>query len=324
MADNTTLPGTGEVIRNIDKLGKKTQVVTLDLGGSGAESLIAGSIPVTGAFYQATQPVSGTVGVSGSVAVTGSFYQATQPVSGTFWQTTQPVSGTFWQATQPVSIASMPTTPVTGSFWQATQPVSGTFWQATQPVSIASMPSTPVTGTFWQTTQPVSLASLPALAAGTNNVGRMTPATLVARTLVTINYNATNAAAADTLLATLSVNRAGTVTTGQTSVAVTSGKTLRLTGALIFCRTTTAALPWGVLTLRMNPSGAAVIGSGVVAQFGASGTAAVIGNAGSTNPCFDEGLEFSGTQQIGLSYANNVATNVTAITLFGYEYTTPS
>lgn len=58
------------------------------------------------------------------------------PVSGTFYQATQPVSlasvpshavtGTFWQATQPVSIATMPSTPVTGTFWQATQPVSGT------------------------------------------------------------------------------------------------------------------------------------------------------------------------------------------------------
>jgi hypothetical protein len=40
----------------------------------------------------------------------------TQPVSGTFWQSTQPVSisgsvavtGTFWQSTQPVSIATAP------------------------------------------------------------------------------------------------------------------------------------------------------------------------------------------------------------------------
>jgi hypothetical protein len=36
-------------------------------------------------------PVAGTVGVT-----------------GTFWQATQPVSGTFWQATQPVSAVSLP------------------------------------------------------------------------------------------------------------------------------------------------------------------------------------------------------------------------
>lgn len=79
--------------------------------------------------------------------------QSAVPVTGTFWQATQPVSlasvpshavtnaGTF-----AVQVTSAPTTAVTGTFWQATQPVSGTFWQATQPVS----------GTFWQATQPVS------------------------------------------------------------------------------------------------------------------------------------------------------------------------
>ena len=62
MSDDTlinkaTEPG-GSIVRDIDKGGKKTQVVTLDLGGSGAESLVDGAIPVTGAFYPATQPVS--------------------------------------------------------------------------------------------------------------------------------------------------------------------------------------------------------------------------------------------------------------------------
>ena len=41
--------------------------------------------PVSGTFWQATQPVSGTVAVSSAptTAVTGTFWQATQPVSGT-------------------------------------------------------------------------------------------------------------------------------------------------------------------------------------------------------------------------------------------------
>lgn len=50
MADNTTLNtgSGGDVTRSIDKSGVKTQVVTLDLGGSGAESLPSGTIPVSG------------------------------------------------------------------------------------------------------------------------------------------------------------------------------------------------------------------------------------------------------------------------------------
>ena len=74
--------------------------------------------PVSGAFYQATQPVS----IAASVAVTGAFYQTTQPVS---IASALAVTGTFFQTTQPISIASMPSTPVTGTFWQGTQPVSG-------------------------------------------------------------------------------------------------------------------------------------------------------------------------------------------------------
>jgi hypothetical protein len=37
------------------------------------------SLPVTGTFWQSTQPVS----LASSVAVTGTFWQSTQPVSGT-------------------------------------------------------------------------------------------------------------------------------------------------------------------------------------------------------------------------------------------------
>lgn len=50
--DNTTLlPGAGgDTIRDIDKGGGvKTQVVVLDLGGSGAESLLTGTLPVSAA-----------------------------------------------------------------------------------------------------------------------------------------------------------------------------------------------------------------------------------------------------------------------------------
>lgn len=124
-----------------------------------------GTQPVSGSLT--CNAGTGTFAVSGPLTdtqlrltpleVSGTFWQATQPVSGTFWQATQPVSGTFWQATQPVSgtvTATGPLTdtqlrltpvPVSGSFYQATQPVSGTFWQATQPVSGTVIATGPVT-----------------------------------------------------------------------------------------------------------------------------------------------------------------------------------
>jgi len=58
------------------------------------------------------------------------------------------------------SVTISGTVPVSGTFWQATQPVSGTFYQATQPVSLTS------------TT--VTVSSLPALAAGTAQIGSVT------------------------------------------------------------------------------------------------------------------------------------------------------
>ena len=179
------------------------------------------TFPVTGTFWQATQPVS--------LAALPSLPTGSNTI-GAISNTTFGVTGTFWQATQPVSIASMPTTPVTGTFWQATQPVSsasaasmptlsyGAVTTAapaytnatnnvlslttagalrvdnsavTQPVSIASMPSTPVTGTFWQSTQPVSLAALPALPTGANTIGSIANTSFIATQATAANLNAT-------------------------------------------------------------------------------------------------------------------------------------
>ena len=112
----------------------------------------------------------------------------------TIANTSVTVNGTFYQATQPVSLASVPThgvtlasTTVTVSSLPAlaagtaqigsvtasisgTVPVSGTFYQATQPVSLASVPTHGVT--LASTT--VTVSSLPALAAGTNQIGSVT------------------------------------------------------------------------------------------------------------------------------------------------------
>lgn len=109
--DGVSVPATGDGTNGLDVDVTRVQgTVTVGDGGS-TLSVDDGGGSLT---------VDGTVGVSGSVAVTGTFYQATQPVSGTV-----AVTGAY-QATQPVSLATAPTTPVTGTFWQATQPVSGT------------------------------------------------------------------------------------------------------------------------------------------------------------------------------------------------------
>lgn len=153
--DGVSVPASGDATYGLDVDVTRVQgTVTVGDGGS-TLSVDDGGGSLT---------VDGTVGVSGSVAVTGTFYQATQPVSGTV-----AVTGAY-QATQPVSLATAPTTPVTGTFWQATQPVSGTVGvtgvatAANQlpdghNVVVTSAPTTAVTGTFYPATQNVDVTA---------------------------------------------------------------------------------------------------------------------------------------------------------------------
>jgi hypothetical protein len=67
MADNTTLPGTGDVIRDKDRAGIKTQIVALDLAPGGAETLMNGTMPVS-----ETDGASVTLGATTDAAVTTS------------------------------------------------------------------------------------------------------------------------------------------------------------------------------------------------------------------------------------------------------------
>lgn len=80
MADNTTLNvgASGDVIRDIDRSGVKTQVVQLDAGGSSAESLVSAANPMpaypppftqTGTFTATGQTVQFAAGLKGACTV---------------------------------------------------------------------------------------------------------------------------------------------------------------------------------------------------------------------------------------------------------------
>jgi hypothetical protein len=153
------------------------------------------SIPVTGTFWQATQPVSGTVtsnqggapwtvkpdGTAWAMTTTSANVNVTNtvPVTGTFWQATQPVSGTVTvtQAT-PANLNATVTGTVTanqGGTWtvQPGNTANTTAWLVT-----GTGGTFPVTGTFWQATQPVSIAAtvnVSAAQSGTWTVQQGTP-----------------------------------------------------------------------------------------------------------------------------------------------------
>jgi hypothetical protein len=137
------------------------------IGGTVTVSLVSttitGTVAVTGAFYQATQPVSGSVSISN--------FPSTQAVTGTFWQATQPVTGAFYPATQPVSNAALSEMSFTNYGSPAVEALNT---YVVNPISVAFPSSLAVTGTFWQATQPVSgsvsVSNFPATQAVTGTV----------------------------------------------------------------------------------------------------------------------------------------------------------
>lgn len=235
--------------------------------------------------------------------------------------------------------------PVSGSFYPATQPVSGTFWQATQPVSIASMPSTPVTGTFWQATQPVSIGATVAVSGPVTDAQlRASAVPVVAPTLTKGTQAATglstqhlrdagraivNAATAiagvtavtSEALLTLAISRDAAATANATTIAVTSGKRLRIIGITAGVISSAAAVISARVCLRMNPSGAAAASSPILAILPLSQQAAALAQAGDTCVLmFSEAIEISGTMQVGLSQVASVTTGTIWASLIGYEY----
>lgn len=151
------------------------------------------AIPVTGTFFQATQPVSATslplptgaaTEATLATVLTTAAFQArintlgqktmanSTPVVIASDQSALPVTGTFFQATQPISAVALPLP--TGAATEATlggvltttafQARINTLGQKTManstPVVLASDQSAiSVTGTFFQATQPVSIAA---------------------------------------------------------------------------------------------------------------------------------------------------------------------
>jgi len=117
---------------------------------------ISGTVPVSGTFYQTTQPVSLTT-LPALVAGTAQIGSVTASISGTV-----PVSISSVTIGNSITIGSIVTHGVTIANTSVT--VNGAFYQAIQPVS----------GTFYQATQPVSLTTLPSLVASTAQIGSVT------------------------------------------------------------------------------------------------------------------------------------------------------
>lgn len=138
------------------------------------------------------------------------------------------------------------------------------------------------------------------------------------RQRVSIVFQSTATATPDTLLS-LVKSTAGVAAGGATTIAVASGKTLRITSMTFSLQDGGAAASLATFNLRVNPAGAAVLGS--QSEFRVDiATAALIGATGAINVPIPDGFELSGTQQLAVSCAASATTNILSVTLTGYEY----
>jgi hypothetical protein len=122
-------------------------------------------------------------------------------------------------------------------------------------------------------------------------------------------------------LLSLNISRDAAATAAATTHAVTSGKRWRITGLVASVRSSAATVLSGRVSLRMNPSGAVTATSPIIAIASMTQQAAALAEAGDTcTIMFPDGIEFSGTMQIGLSQVCSGTGGVVYASLIGYEY----
>ncbi len=175
---------------------------------TGSTVNIAGTVPVSGAFFQATQPVS--IAGTPNVRVTNSSFSVTGSTMNVNVNGTVPVSGTFWQATQPVSIAS---------------PISAN-------ATVLNVATVTVSGT-----PSVTLGA--ALPAGSNNVGTVSGSTVsVSNTVNSRSVNVSTVVvqsmpAVTVSLSTVTITNSSFSIVGVSSVSIVNPTlTTQLTGTL--------------------------------------------------------------------------------------------
>jgi hypothetical protein len=201
------------------------------------------SITVDGTFWQTTQPVSGTVTINaiptgtnsiGNIGTVSTVTNLSQ-LGGTAISMN---TGVRDAGTQRVTIATNDSVPVTGTFWQATQPVSG-------PLTDTQLRASAV---------PVSLASLPALATGSNTIGAVNIA--ASQTLATVTTVSTVTNLSQLGGTAISMNTGGR-DAGTQRVTIATDDIVPVTGT--FWQATQPIS--GTVSINSIPTGANAIGS---------------------------------------------------------------
>lgn len=120
-------------------------------------------------------------------------------------------------------------------------------------------------------------------------------------------------------LATMSINRGGTVTTAA-SYTVTTGKTLRIQAmnATVLDTTTTAAS--GRVRLRAAATVSATSGILVPLDIGNFPGTAAAGLGATADYSFPDGIEVAAGQQVGISQLMSSTSSTVTVSVVGFEY----
>lgn len=284
------------------------------------------------AAYNPNNP-NGQATMAGSAPVVIASNQSAIPVTGTFWQTTQPVSiatmpttpvtGTFWQATQPVSIATLPSL-VASSAIIGKVGIDQTTPGTTNLVSIGT------TGTVGLNagTNSIGTVQQAAITKGTQGTTGVTVQQLRDAGRNQVHYYTlipVLTTATDTLQSLTGTKAGATVTATTTPAVVTTGKTFRVTRfAATYVATATSG--YAIARLRFNTGGVVAITSPVAATIAVGSTTPGTANAtGQVEADLDEGWEFAAGTGVGISVQGFAAVTATAVgyamvSLTGYEY----
>lgn len=245
------------------------------------------------------------------------------------------VTGTFFQATQPVSMAAN-TPDVTDRAGRALGTIANTTFGAT-----LAAETTKVIGTV-NLAAAQTLAALTAitnaLPAGSNSIGTTPGPALTKGTQGTVGHSTQDLKDAGRVMVTYSATALAGVTTetlinltplrdlvagtAATSHAVTAGKRLRLQSISLTLRSTSTVNVGAIVRFRLL-AGTVLVGSPVhnsLACMSSNLATAVIGNARSEQVQFPEGLELSGTMQLGLTQLASATSATLDIHVTGYEY----
>lgn len=119
---------------------------------------------------------------------------------------------------------------------------------------------------------------------------------------------------------TLTPSSDGTDGATGTSFGVTSGKRLWLTGLTLTTRNAGAAIQATIVKVRMTATGAVGTSSPVVAEVACQSPAAIANHVGYASCTFPDGVELSGTMQVGISQLGIGAVAGNDVVLCGFEY----